>query len=124
MADKKSKKRLQDDYVNFYKELLTKSEGFKQQRKKTSIEEEIAERERIKNKGLNQDIDLKKVTLFVLFGFLAVETIAVFTIAFFQGFKFYEFQIEEWSFKLLIVATITQISYMLRFAVKHLFPNK
>lgn len=90
-----------------------------------SIQERIdLEKGQLENKAFDQDIGLKKKTLFILFTFLAIETIAIFTIAFFQGFKLGGFEIKEWSFRLLITATITQITVMLLIAVKHLFPNK
>ncbi|MFA5888653.1 MAG: hypothetical protein WCW47_01295 [Candidatus Paceibacterota bacterium] len=90
-----------------------------------SIQEKIAlEKGQLENRAFEQDIGLKKNTLFILFWFLAAETVAIFVIAFFQGFKTGGFEIEGWSFRLLITATITQITVMLLIAVKHLFPNK
>lgn len=74
--------------------------------------------------GLELDNTLKEKTLWLLFGFLGAETLAVFVLTFFQGFSPAGFHLEEWSFKLLLVSTIVQISYMLRMAVQHLFPNK
>lgn len=82
------------------------------------------ERESIKNKGLAQDITLKRITLVALFIFLAVETLLIFGFTFLQATFIWSFYLEEWSFKLLIVSTITQITFMLNIAVKHLFPNK
>lgn len=77
----------------------------------------------LENDALEDFIKLKRLTLILLFIFLAAETVTVFVIAFFQGFKPREFIIEEWSFKLIILATITQITTMLLVAVKHLFPQ-
>lgn len=91
---------------------------------KHNIGEEIAKRESIINAGLEQDIVLKKTTLKILFLFLGIETIIVFFFAFLQGTKLWGFALEEWSFKLLITATLLQITYMLQVAVKHLFPTK
>lgn len=88
------------------------------------IEAELAKREAITNLGLKQDIQLKKITLLLLFLFLILETIAVFVFAYLQGVGLNGFRMEEWSFKLLLGATILQITYMLQMAVKHLFPNK
>jgi len=86
-----------------------------------SIEDE---KRRIENKGLAQDQDLKKWTLWILLMFLALETMAIFTFTFFQAVYWHGFKLDEWSFKLLVTATISQITVMLIIAVKHLFPNK
>lgn len=91
---------------------------------KIKIEDAIAEREKIKNIGIRQDIELKKATLKKLFLFLEIETAVVFLFSFFQAMHWpMNFGLEEWSFKLLIAATISQITAMLLIAVKHLFPN-
>ncbi|MFA5729685.1 MAG: hypothetical protein WC938_00435 [Candidatus Paceibacterota bacterium] len=81
-----------------------------------------AEKEELKNKALDQDIRLKGRTLNMLFAFLGIETIIIFSFSFLQATKIWGFGLEEWSFKLLIVATILQITCMLQLAVKHLFP--
>jgi len=82
------------------------------------------EKAKLENEALQQDIKLKKYTLIALFGFLTVETALIFVMTFFQGFEFGNFSLEEWSFRLLISATITQITVMLLIAVRHLFPQK
>jgi hypothetical protein len=89
-----------------------------------SVTDVIEERKKIENRALAQDIDLKKQTLFILFGFLAIETILIFIFTFFQGVHLWGFSLEEWSFKLLIAATITQVTLMVHVAVKHLFPQQ
>jgi hypothetical protein len=95
------------------------------QSEKTPVMEEIKRKaEDLKNTALAQDIKLKKNTLQVLFIFLALETITIFVYAFLQATNTFNFRLEEWSFKLLVAATITQITYMLQVAVKHLFPGK
>jgi hypothetical protein len=81
------------------------------------------EKKRIENEGLRQNINLKRKTLWILFWFLAAETALIFLLAFFQGFTAWHFHLEEWSFKLLVTATISQITVMLFVAVKHLFPS-
>ena len=86
--------------------------------KRTKIGEEIRKIE-LENDAFEQDIKLKKRTLFILFIFLGIETIAIFVFSGLQATKVFE--MEEWSFKLLVAATISQITYMLQFAVKHLF---
>jgi hypothetical protein len=88
-----------------------------------SVTDVIEERKKIENQALAQDIQLKKQTLFILFIFLAAETIAIFLYSFFQGVHAWNFALEEWSFKLLIAATIIQITLMVQIAVKHLFPQ-
>ena len=92
---------------------------------KIKIESIIEEKEKIKNEALKQDINLKKKTLKFLCNLLFIETIILFLFSFFQAVKWpMEFGLEEWSFKLLIIATISQITIMLLVAVKHLFPNQ
>jgi hypothetical protein len=91
--------------------------------KRTKINEDIRKK-RLENDALEQDIALKKLTLKILFGFLALETIAIFAFSYFQATKFKNFALEEWSFKLLVSATLIQITYMVQVAVKHLFPSK
>lgn len=79
----------------------------------------------LENMAFEQDMQLKKSTMNRLFWFLAIETLGVFILAFMQGSKVpYNFQIEEWSFNILVSATILQITAMLTIAVKHLFPEK
>lgn len=89
------------------------------------IDDVLEEKERIKNEGLRQDIGMKKYTLWLLFGFLSIETFFIFMFSFFQAIHWpWGFKLEEWSFNLLVGATITQITAMLIIAVKHLFPDK
>lgn len=82
-----------------------------------------AQRRALENKALEQDILLKKRTLTLLFRFLAAETVAVFVFAFLQAVGAFGFALDEWSFKLLVGATIAQITVMLMVAVRHLFPE-
>ena len=93
------------------------------ERKSYSLEDEIARRKALQNDKLAQNIDLKKKTLFVLFIFLAIETLLIFCFSFLQATFLLNFSLEEWSFKLLISATIVQITWMLSEAVKYLFPS-
>lgn len=88
------------------------------------INEEKIRRGALENDAFEQDIALKRSTLRKLFVFLALETVVIFVFAYFQGVSFNGFVLEEWSFKLLVAATITQITVMLNIAVKHLFPEK
>ncbi len=104
--------------------LFKSSSGFqKQEKRPIRIKEELAEREKLKNVDIEQDIRLKKLTLIVLLCFLSVETIIIFGFAFLQATRFLDFKLEEWSFRLLVSATITQIYLMLRIAVEYLFPK-
>jgi len=89
-----------------------------------SIKQEQANRKKLENKAFEQDIALKKNTLIILFLFLGLETVAVFAYAFFQATGMFNFELEEWSFKLLLTATITQITLMVHVAVRHLYPKK
>jgi hypothetical protein len=78
----------------------------------------------IANDIAENDQKLKRRTLNLLFIFLALETVAVFVLAFFQGFKTGGFALESWSFRLVVTVTIGQITAMLLIAVQHLFPHK
>lgn len=91
---------------------------------KIDIEEETVRAQKIKNDNAEQDIRLKRVTLNRLFILLAAETVLIFIFAFLQATKLLNFQLEEWSFKLLVTATIAQITAMLFAAVRYLFPVK
>lgn len=123
-----TKVRIQRNAIKKTKEefldLLSTLQPYPLKEKETNINEQLAEREKIKNDALVQDIALKRNTLFMLFGFLGIETLVIFGFALLQGTHWIQFHLEEWSFKLLIGATILQITYMLQVAVKHLFPNK
>lgn len=87
------------------------------------IDENLEEYKKLQNKAFAQDISLKRNTLIVLFIFLALETLVIFIYAFFQAVHSWGFKLEDWSFRLLIAATITQITLMVQVAVKHLFPT-
>lgn len=88
------------------------------------INDEIARAEKIKNDNAEQDITLKRNTWYRLFRFLSIETALVFILAFFQGIHWpWGFHLEDWSFKLVITATIGQITAMLYVAVRYLFPS-
>lgn len=88
------------------------------------VEDVATEGARIRNQGLKKDIQLKERTLWILFSFLGIETLAIFLFTFFQAVGFKGFRLEEWSFRLLISGTLSQITVMLVIAVRHLFPNK
>lgn len=91
---------------------------------KIDINDEIARERKIKNDNAEQDITLKRMTLMVLFIFLAIETALIFVIAFMQGLGLpHHFHLEEWSFKLVVTATLAQITGMLFVAVRYLFPT-
>lgn len=123
---------LEDDFRRYYTKLRdVHSHPYKHisssRKRGRSVEYRIDQEERkkeLENNARELDIGLKKNTLVVLFIFLAIETILVFTIAYFQGFKFFDFMLEEWSFRTLLIATILQITAMLTIAVQHLFPKR
>lgn len=104
-------------------DILRSGSNFFSDQKPTKIKDELARREKLRNDDLDQDIKLKKLTLKVLLGFLGAETLVIFVFAFFQATMMWGFMLEEWSFRLLLAATITQIYFMLRVAVEYLFPN-
>lgn len=133
MTNINHRKEINDEgsVVDFYKSLIS-DDVFNKKNNRFSfisskpgrVEDVATEEQRIKNKGLQQDMSMKKATLWILFSFLGVETITIFVFALFQAINFRSFHLEEWSFKLLITATISQITIMLVIAVKHLFPHK
>lgn len=89
------------------------------------IEQEVARKKQLENENTAQDIRLKRITLNRLFWFLAAETTLIFLFAFFQAVEWPDgFALEEWSFRVLIGATIAQITGMLFVAVRYLFPKK
>jgi hypothetical protein len=90
---------------------------------KIDINDELARRERIRNDDAEQDIALKKQTLNRLFWFLGIETGLIFVFTFLQATGYLRFSLEEWSFKVLVAATIAQITAMLYVAVTYLFPK-
>lgn len=103
--------------------LKSSSEFLYSEQKPVRIKEELAKREKLKNVDLEQDIKLKKLTLKVLLWFLGIESFIIFAFAFLQATGQLGFMLEEWSFRLLVSATITQIYLMLRVAVEYLFPK-
>jgi hypothetical protein len=99
------------------------SSVFRPEKKSKRIEDLLTDREKIKNVDLAQDVTLRRFTLKILLWFLSVETFVVFSFAFFQAVGVWGFHLEEWSFRLLLGATITQIYLMLQIAVEYLFPK-
>jgi hypothetical protein len=93
---------------------------------RASIPKKITQkREDIENEGLKQDIMLKKISLIILFSFLVIETVVVFAFTYFQATHWPQnFHLGEWEFRLVLTATILQITYMLKIAINHLFPNR
>jgi hypothetical protein len=60
-----------------------------------------------------------------LFWFLGIETFLIFAFTFCQATQLpLEFALPEWSFDILVTATILQIAGMVFVAVRYLFPNK
>jgi hypothetical protein len=93
--------------------------------KEIDINQEIARAQKIKNDDAEQDIKLKRSTLRGLFRLLVVETIAIFALTAFQAMHWpLNFRLEEWSFRVLVGATLLQIATMLGVAVKYLFPRR
>jgi hypothetical protein len=89
------------------------------------IEQEVARKQQLENENTAQDILLKRITLDRLFWFLAAETAFIFLFSLFQAIGRPDgFKLEEWSFRVLIGATIAQITGMLFVAVRYLFPKK
>jgi hypothetical protein len=122
MAVKKREKTSYDDKLSQY--FLTEEIEPYHNVPTTSVWEQAAKsKEELENEDYAQDIKLKKSTLWILFGFLTVETLVIFGFSFFQAVNLFGFRLEDWSFRLLVTATISQITFMLHIAVKHLFPG-
>jgi hypothetical protein len=111
-----------DDYLKKIVLELKDLESYRGGRR-TRMDEEIR-KAGLENDSREQDINLKRKTLITLFWFLALETVVIFSFSYLQATKTWGFTLEEWSFKLLLAATISQITFMLQVAVKHLFPQK
>lgn len=94
--------------------------------KRAPIDEKIekARAQKIENDNREKDQRLKEQTLRKLFNFLWAETIVIFGLAFLQGFGLHRFKIDQWSFRIVVTATLGQITAMLTIAVRHLFPKK
>jgi hypothetical protein len=90
---------------------------------KEILDREKARKQTIKNNNLVSDQKLKARSLVALFIFLGIETLAIFLLAFAQGFEYRGFNLDDWSLRIIIVATLGQITAMLTIAVKHLFPS-
>lgn len=91
--------------------------------KPTTIDEKLR-KQQIENDNAEKDQKLKEGTLKKLFIFLGIETAIIFVLAFLQGFSWSKFKLDQWSFRLVITATLGQITAMLTIAVQHLFPKK
>lgn len=92
--------------------------------KPIDIEQEIARKQQLENENTAQDIRLKRITLNRLFWFLATESALIFVFSFFQAVGWpHHFHLDEWSFKLVVTATLAQITGMLFVAVRYLFPT-
>ncbi len=87
------------------------------------VTDQLNRKEELENDNFSQDIKLKRLTLIVLFVFLGVETVVVFVFTFLQATYMLNFKLEEWTFRLILSVTISQIYLMIRMAVEYLFPN-
>lgn len=70
---------------------------------------------------IRKEIEQKERTLNKLFKFLAIESIALFVIALLQGFECINFHLDAWTLRILVTATIIQITLMLKIALRYLF---
>lgn len=97
----------------------------KKEEKKIDINQEIAREQKIRNDNAEQDITLKRQTLDRLFRFLTIETVLIFIFAVAQATEWpANFHLDEPSFRIVVAATIAQITGMLFVAVRYLFPKK
>jgi hypothetical protein len=75
------------------------------------------------------DIKLKKMIAYVIIGILIAQSGIVFWISVSQGLKYLlfrggAFDMEEWSFRILVSATLIQTYYLMRIVVSYLFPRR
>lgn len=91
------------------------------------LDAERVRKQKTANDNAEKDQRLKEQTLKKLFKFLGAETIIIFLLAFLQGFGTlwrWKFELDGLSFRIVVGATIGQITAMLIIAVQHLFPRK
>lgn len=118
------KEELLDDFkINPYLPKFTSFTYDKPKSFKERINDVKIKNWEIKNKELLINIILKACTLVVLFLFLWWETDKIFNLALLQGQQDNNFELDEWSFRAMISATILEVTAMLFIAVKHLFPT-
>lgn len=79
---------------------------------------------KLENDGAEKDQDHKGKTLNRLFRLLYGETTLIFVLTFLQGFKWHGFNLDNWTLRVVVTATLGQITAMLLIAVRHLFPEK
>lgn len=69
------------------------------------------------------DRELKKSIATLVFRFLAVETFALFLIVLLQGFRPFNFHLEDSTINIFLGATLLQISSMAVIITRHLYPT-
>jgi hypothetical protein len=106
-----------------YQELVDQNAPAHPTTPRRSIEDEIIRERKLRNDNAELDIRLKRKTLNILFIFLGLETVLVFYFTYLQATGDHHFHLDEWSFKLVVSATLTQITAMLFVAVRYLFPK-
>lgn len=90
-------------------------------KKETTVAKEL---EKIEVADREQDVKLKKISAWFIFSMLAAETLALFTILFFDGFRLGGFHIEDNTLKIVATCTIAQVAYMVKIIISYLFSSK
>lgn len=72
----------------------------------------------------NQDHTLKIWTAIFLVVLLYLQSLAIFLLVFYQGFKFRGFDLDKYIFYILITGVLTESYFLVRIIVEHLFPKK
>jgi uncharacterized integral membrane protein len=112
-----------DHYFEVLEKVQVNPTAQQEARPQIDINDEIAREQKIKNDNAEQDIELKRKTLLWLFRFLVAESALIFIFSFMQAVQHpWHFHLDEWSFKLVVTATLAQITGMLFVAVRYLFP--
>lgn len=107
--------------VETHKEPVTINDRIQEQ---YVLREGIAnDRLQAENENLRNDQQLKENTLKLLFIFLGAETMIIFAITILQGFHTLNFDLDDVTLRIVVVASLAQISTMLTIAVRHLFPQ-
>lgn len=89
-----------------------------------------AKLEKIKVEKEKQEIDhnekdhrLKLGVACFLLGLLSIQTIFIFILISLQGFGFYNFELDNYIFYILISGTLIESYYLVKIVVEHLFPK-
>ena len=119
----KPKSTLQEQPTTTYDDEIKKEKARKEKIANDKLQTQN-EKLKTENDNLRSDQELKSTTLRLLFALLSAETLVIFILTFMQGFHLWHFNLDLLTLRIVIVASLLQISAMLTIAVRHLFPSK